>query len=115
MTLIDRMLKLAGLWAAASGHSTTSRLSTIVAPDGGLLRRLEQGGGCTVDTLDKFAHFLRDPANWPESAVPSEACELLGAIGHIKSLPGERDALADLDRRQAAARGIGEADEKEAA
>jgi hypothetical protein len=104
MTLIDRILELAALWAAARGHSTTSRLSTIVANDGGLLKRLEGGGNTTVATLDKFVHFLGDPANWPGESIPVEAQGLLGAIGHIASLPGEREALADLDRRTQAAR-----------
>ena len=95
MTLIDRILRLAELWAGARGHSTTSRLSTIVANDGGLLKRIGQGGGTTVATLDKFAVFLRDFANWPDMTPPDEARALIDELCHIASLPEgapERDA-----------------------
>jgi hypothetical protein len=91
MTLIDRILRLAELWAEARGHSTTSRLSTIVANDGGLLKRVGGGGGTTVATLDKFAVFLRDFANWPDNTPPDEARVLIHELCHIASLPdGER-------------------------
>lgn len=89
MTLIERILELAGLWADAKGHSTTARLSTIVANDGGLLKRLADGGNTTVATVDKFVSFLRDPANWPTGAIPLAAQGLLGAIGNIVTMPGE--------------------------
>lgn len=91
MTLIDRLLRIADLWAEAKGHSSTSRLSTIVANDGGLLKRLAEGGNLTVATVDKFVCFLRDSTNWPDAVLPAEASELIDQIGHITSLP-EADA-----------------------
>lgn len=100
MTLIDRILRLAELWAQANGHSTTSRLSTIVANDGGLLKRLGAGGGATVGTIDKFAVFLRDFANWPHDTPPDEARDLIHAIGHVATLPPAAEA-ADAPRKVA--------------
>jgi hypothetical protein len=94
MTLLDRIQRLAKLWAAARGHTTTSRLSTIVANDGGLLKRLEAGGGTTVATLDKFVVFLRDFANWPDMTPPDEARDLIDEIGHIATLPPSDEAEA---------------------
>lgn len=91
MTLIDKVLKVAAIWAAAQGHSSTARLSTIVANDGKVLAKLERGSGATIGTLDKFVVYLREPANWPGGAVPFEAAELLAAVGHIATLP-EQDA-----------------------
>jgi hypothetical protein len=82
MTLLETILAVASLWADSRGHSSTARLSTIVANDGGLLKRLEAGGGTTVATLDKFAVFLRDPANWGD-AIPSAAADLLATIPPI--------------------------------
>jgi hypothetical protein len=88
MTLIEKILAVAAQWAEARGHTSTSRLSNIVANDGGLLKRLEEGtGGTTVATLDKFVVYLREPANWPGEAVPSAAADLLAGIGHIVTLP----------------------------
>lgn len=84
MTLIDRILRLAELWAEEKGHSTTSRLSTIVANDGGLLKRLGEGGNTTVATLTKFMRFLALPDNWP-GQLPAEARELIDAIGHLQA------------------------------
>lgn len=105
MTLIDRILALAEFWAAARGHSSTSRLSTIVANDGGLLKRIGDGGNTTVATLDKFASFLREPVNWPEGLIPVEAEGLLDAIGHITTLPQAAERAA-LQRTAAAARNV---------
>lgn len=91
MTLIERMLRVANLWAEAQGHSSTSRLSNIVANDGRVLSKLGEGGGANIATIDKFVVYLREPGNWPERAIPFEAAELLAAIGHIATLP-EADA-----------------------
>lgn len=91
MTLIERMLKVAAIWAEAQGHSSTSRLSTIVANDGRVLAKLKDGGGANIGTLDKFVVYLRDCANWPGGVIPLGAVELLAAIGHISTIP-EQDA-----------------------
>lgn len=91
MTLIQKILKVSALWAAAKGHSTTSRLATLVANDGKALTRLEVRGNATLSTVDKFRRFLAEPANWPERIVPAEAAALLDDIGHISTAP-EADA-----------------------
>lgn len=92
MTLIERILAVAGHWAEARGHRTTARLSTIVANDGGLLKRLSEGGGTTVATLDKFAVFLRDAGNWPEGTIPAAAQAELDQLPPIASMPVEAAA-----------------------
>lgn len=95
MTLIDKILELAAIWAAASGHSSTARLSTIVANDGALLARLEGGGNATLASLDKFVVYLRAPANWPGDQLPPRAIELLASVGHLMTSPTlEREADA---------------------
>ncbi len=91
MTLIEKMLRVAELWAAAQGHSSTSRLSNIVANDGRVLAKLGEGGGATIATIDKFVVYLSEPGNWPEGALPTEAAALLASIGPITTLP-EQDA-----------------------
>jgi hypothetical protein len=87
MTLIDKVLKIAAVWATANGHSSTARLSTLVANDGRVLAKLEAGGGATLATLDKFAVFLREPANWPGAVIPAAAADLLAEVGAIATLP----------------------------
>jgi hypothetical protein len=92
MTLIQKVLDLSQLWAAAKGHSTTARLATLVANDGKALLRLEAGRNATLATLDKFRVFLADPQNWPDCVIPAAATALLDDIGHIATAPasGER-------------------------
>jgi hypothetical protein len=91
MTLIEKVLRVAAIWAEAQGHSSTSRLSNIVANDGRVLAKLEGGGGATIGTLDKFVVYLREAANWHAGEIPPEAAELLASVGHITTLP-EQDA-----------------------
>lgn len=94
MTLIDRLLRLSALWAAASDRST-ARLATIVANDGKILDRLEGGATCTVATYERFLGFFRESTNWPGDQIPAEAQELLGEMEAIalpvRASPGELD------------------------
>ena len=94
MTLIQKILTVAAMWAAAKGHSSTSRLSTLVANDGKALGRLEVRGNATVATLDKFRTFLAAPENWPDKVIPADAQALLDDIGHIASLPAPAGGIA---------------------
>jgi hypothetical protein len=87
MTLIDNILQLAAIWAAAKGHSSTSRLATLVANDGKALTRLESSRNATLSTADKFRTFLANPENWPDATIPVEAAALLDEIGHIATAP----------------------------
>ena len=98
MTLIQKLLALAALWSAAKGHSTTSRLATLVANDGKALARLADRGNATLSTLDKFRVFLAEPTNWPDNLIPDEARSLLDDIGHLATAP--QDSIL-LDREAA--------------
>lgn len=92
MHLIDRLVRLAELWAEQSNRSL-SRLATIVANDGKLFDRVAAGGSCTVATFERFLDHLDRPENWPNSTIPPEALSILGSI---------RAATAD-DEKEAAA------------
>lgn len=84
LPLVDRLRISAALWAESTGGSL-ARLGKAVVNDGGFFTRLEtQPQGTTTATLEKFARFLIDPANWPEDAdgarcVPGEVV----AFGHV--------------------------------
>jgi hypothetical protein len=81
ITLLDRLIIAADLWAAANG-GTRSRLSRTVINDGGFFGRLESpGASTTTATLEKFARFLGDAANWPGGAVPQEVCAFIHVTG----------------------------------
>jgi hypothetical protein len=82
MTLIDRLLQLSRLWCAAQDRSA-SRLATIVANDGKLLGRLEEGKTCTIETFEKFLIFFRESGNWPEGSIPADAAALLDEVEMI--------------------------------
>jgi hypothetical protein len=87
MTLIQKILEVASLWAAAKGHSSTSRLATLVANDGKALSRLEIKGNATLATLDKFRTYLAEPKNWPDQLIPAAAQSLIDDIGHLATVP----------------------------
>ncbi|MCT2398502.1 hypothetical protein [Novosphingobium mangrovi (ex Huang et al. 2023)] len=90
MTLIDRLLCCARLWTDANERSL-ARLATLVSNDGKFFTRLESGrGNATTATLEKFARFLGDGANWPDGAVPREVCEFV----HIVGISSEACAVA---------------------
>ena len=79
---ITRLQACTALWCAATGRSRGA-LSSIVANDGGFFTRLDSPGATTtVATLQKFARFLGDAANWPEGhLVPVEVSAFLHAVG----------------------------------
>lgn len=76
MQLIDRLLSLAQLWAAARGLSL-SRLGFLVVRDGNFFERLGGGGSCTITTFEKFLAYFRDAMHWPEGIIPAAALALL--------------------------------------
>lgn len=80
-TLIERLQRCAQLWTDA--HSAApGRIGRVVANDAGVLPRISQpGASVTTATLEKFAAYLADPANWPEGAVPQEAIDLAHVTG----------------------------------
>ena len=92
MTLIDRLCRLAELWAAAQGREL-STLGTLVAKDGKFFARLGEGKTCTVALFERFLTFFREPANWPEDAIPADAAAVLDEVEMIAvggTAPGRR-------------------------
>jgi hypothetical protein len=95
MTLIERLLELSRLWCEAHGRSL-SRLATIVANDGKVLSRLEDGRTCTVAMVERFLNFFRDPASWPEGAIPADVAARLDELAQIATASGEGKGADDL-------------------
>ncbi len=86
MTLIERLLALAEMWARENDRSL-SRLATIVVNDGKLFDRIASGGSCTVATYDRLIAHLSDPANWG-SPMPAAALRLVAGVGApVEDLP----------------------------
>lgn len=90
LDLKSRLIQCAEAWAAAHGDAPLSRLGKLVAGDANFFERLRAGGGVNVTTLEKFARFLADAANWPDGTVPEEA----RAFAHVTgvSVPASRAA-----------------------
>jgi hypothetical protein len=82
MTLIDRLCRLAQLWATAQGREL-STLGTLVAKDGKFFNRLGEGKTCTVALFERFLLFFREPGNWPEESIPADAAALLDEVEMI--------------------------------
>lgn len=82
----DRLLTVAELWSAATGRSLGA-LSSVVTNHGSTLDRLRDPGNAVTDaTLEKFAAYLLDPANWPEppagqARVPDQVRAFAHAVG----------------------------------
>lgn len=71
-SLRARLFAGAEAWSAATGRSLGA-LSSLVTNHGGTLDRLRDPGAAVTDiTLEKFARFLIDPANWPEREADAE-------------------------------------------
>lgn len=86
--LVDALVECAELWCAAHDDPPQiARLGRLVVNDAGFFTRLaKQTKGTTTDTLNRFARFLLDPANWPEPAcgaarVPQEVRDLAHRCG----------------------------------
>ena len=87
MTLIDRLRRLAQLWADAQGKEL-STLGTMVAKDGKFFGRLADGKTCTVAIFERFLIFFRDPASWPAGEIPDDAAAALGEIEMLATMGG---------------------------
>ena len=79
--LVERLQRSADLWSEASG-SSLSQLGRSAVNDSTFFSRLESPRGPTTATLEKFARFLLDPANWPDAKVPREVV----AFGHVTGI-----------------------------
>lgn len=97
MDLKTRLAETADAWCAAWGRAEQapvplSRLSKRVMDDGKFFENLsDMRRGPSTDTLEKFARFLADPANWPEGAVAEEARALAHVVG-VSLIPAEPSA-----------------------
>ncbi len=63
------------------GGRSLSRVATIVLNSGTFFERLRAGKTFTVVNLEKMTTWMRDPANWPDSAIPHEAALALTSMG----------------------------------
>ena len=86
LSLVDRLRVCAALWAEAN-DATTAKLARLVINDGGFFTRLDAPGATTTAaTLEKFARWLGEPANWPADetgarAVPQEVVAFVHVTG----------------------------------
>lgn len=79
--LLDRLLAAATAWSEANDR-TIGALASIVVNHGSFFDRLESpGASTTTATLEKFARFLGDPAQWPDGAVPDVVAGFVHAVG----------------------------------
>lgn len=79
--LRDRLLCAAEAWSKVTGR-TLGALSSIVSNHAQTIERLRDPSNKVTDaTLEKFAAYLADAANWPEGAVPQEAIDLAHVTG----------------------------------
>lgn len=79
--LIDRLRHCATLWSDANGR-TLGALSSIVMNHGSFFDRfIEPGASTTTATLERFARYLGDAANWPDGVVPETVCDFVHVVG----------------------------------
>lgn len=84
--LIERLQHCAQLWTDAH-DAAPGRIGRVVVNDAGVLPRISQpGASVTTSTLEKFAAYLADPANWPGGEVPQEAIDLAHVTGVTPAL-----------------------------
>lgn len=92
--LPDALLHCGELWCASHAEdgdpAPLSRLSKRAVGDGGFFTRMADQKGVSTYTLERFARYLRDPANWPGGDVPADVCELAHRVG----VTGESPALS---------------------
>lgn len=82
--LVERLKISAQQWAFANDASL-ARLGKQVMNDSGFFSRIDGNPVTTTATLERFARFLGDQANWPEGVVPSE----VRAFVHITGVTAE--------------------------
>lgn len=99
--LIERLKAAAQQWVEANDASL-ARLGRAVMNDNGFFSRIDGNPVTTTATLERFARFLGDAANWPEGIVPEEvrafvhvtgvSTEIEGiSTGQISDLSGARE------------------------
>lgn len=81
LPLTDLLCAVAAIWAEKSDASL-ARLGRLVKNDTSFFTRFENARvSTTTATLEAFARFLVEPANWPEGVVPQEAIDLAHRVG----------------------------------
>ena len=85
--LVERLKAAAQLWADANDASL-ARLGRAVMNDNGFFTRIDGNPVTTTATLERFARFLGDAANWPEGAVPEEVRAFVHVTGVSTEMEG---------------------------
>lgn len=94
-SLVDRLRWCAEQWCEANS-ATLARLGRCVVNDGGFFGRVSSPeASTTTATLEKFARFLGDPANWPDGAVPDDVCAFVHIVGVSARAPAPATGQAD--------------------
>ncbi|MBB4837269.1 hypothetical protein HNP52_000320 [Sphingomonas kyeonggiensis] len=78
------LLLVADAYAAAvdaNGGKSLARVATIVVNRGSFFERLRDGGGCTVQNLERLIEWFRVPGNWPLNIIPDVARTALVTMG----------------------------------
>ena len=88
LSLVEALKACSSVWAEQPDNSL-AKLGRAVVNDGGFCTRLDtQTKGTTTETLERFARFLSEAANWPEGAVPAPvqifAARVFGAMEHSR-------------------------------
>jgi len=79
--LIDRLRQCGELWAHAN-RSSLSRLGRLVVKDSSFfVSRTDAPKGVTTATLERFAEYLIQPANWPDQVAPDVVREFAHVVG----------------------------------
>lgn len=105
MSLDDRLRQASAAWCSAN-EAKPGRLGRLAINDGGFFTRLENnpGASTTTATLTRFAEFLADPANWPDSVVADEAKALAHVVGvSVPEAHAAEGRLSEVSPRSAAA------------
>lgn len=101
LPLVERLRGCAALWADDQAASL-ARLGRAVMNDGGFFSRVESNPVTTTATLERFAEFLINPANWI-AEVPGEVAQFARIVG-VK-VHGARHGPADTANMDPSSRG----------
>lgn len=103
--LTDRLRQCAEQWVEANTASLAT-LGRLAIGDSSYFSRPEAPRGPTTGTLENFARFLGDSANWPDCLVPDDVAAFAHVVGvspaagapatgqfnNLSGIPAEQDA-----------------------